>query len=376
MFDRRQLWIGIVLVVAVTVACTIAAFADAGRERSGAAPGVVVSGGSLRSQPPGMPIGLDYGNTLFGADAAAIASGLDDAEQLGASWVRVDLPWDGIQPATSETAYDWSRFDTLVSAASARGLRLLVTVVDPPVWARVAACATQENCEPLDPRAYAAFAARAAARYAPRGVHDWEIWNEENLGGFTVSADPAASYAALLAASHQAIHHADPKALVMVGGLGMGQTEQAKHWIGAYDFLAAVAKAGGLADADAVGVHPYDWDAAPKSSAAFALMDGAGHSLESVLVGYGHADLKFWITETGAPTAGSPKVSLARQAQLATETLAVETADPHVAGLFWYSDIDIPDDALYYGLRSADGTAKPAFAALRKAIAAYRAAVH
>lgn len=377
MSDRpRYFWIGIVLAVSITAACTIAAVSSSSRGRTGARPDIVMATDSLTSQPPGMPIGLDYGNTLFGADAAAIASGFDDAEKLGASWVRVDLPWDGIQPATSETAYDWSRFDTLVADAGARGLKLLVTVVDPPVWARNAACAAQETCEPLDPQAYAAFAARAAARYAPRGVHDWEIWNEENLGGFSVSADPAAAYAALLAASYQAVHHADPDALVMIGGLGMVQTEQAQHWTGAYDFLSGVAKAGGLADADAVGVHPYDWNTTPKDSAAFALIDGAGRSLASVLAAYGHPDLKFWITETGAPTAGSPKVSLARQAQLATQTVAAETADPHVDGLFWYSDIDIPGSDLYYGLRTADGTAKPAFAALRTAIAGYRATVH
>lgn len=377
MSDRpRRFWIGIVLAVVVTAACTVAAVAGSSRSGSGAVTGVVLTPGSLGAQPPGIPIGLDYGNTLFGADAAKIAAGFDDAQQLGASWVRVDLPWDGIQSATSETAYDWSRFDALVSAADSRDLRLLVTVVDPPVWARAAACASQETCEPVDPRSYADFAARAAARYAPLGVHAWEIWNEENLGSFSTSADPAAAYSALLAATYPAIHRADADALVMIGGLGMVQTDPAQHWTGAYDFLSGVAKAGGLADADAVGVHPYDWDTTPADSAAFTLIDGAGHSLESVLTAYGHPDLDFWITETGAPTAGSPKVSLARQAQLATQTVAAETADPHVQGLFWYSDIDIPGSDLFYGLRTANGAAKPAFAALRKAISAYRDSVH
>lgn len=376
MSDRpRYFWIGIVLAVSITAACTIAAVSSNSRGRVSAGPDVIVESGSAGAQPAGMPIGLDYGNTLFGADATAIASGFDDAEKLGASWVRVDLPWDGIQPADSETVYDWSRFDTLVSAAQARGLDLLVTIVDPPTWARVAACAGQQTCEPLDPKAYAAFAGRAAARYAPRGVHDWEIWNEENLGSFAASADPAAAYAALLSDSYTAIHRADAHALVMIGGLGMVQSEQSQQWTGAYQFLSEVAADGGLEHADAVGVHPYDWSTDPKSSAVFALIDGSGRSLESVLAAHGHPDMKFWITETGAPTAGSPKVSLTRQAQLAAETVQTETADPRVAGLFWYSDIDLPSSDLYYGLRTANGAAKPSFAALRKAIAAYRASV-
>lgn len=376
MSDRpRYFWIGIVLAVSITAACTIAAVSSNSRGHVSAVPDIVMATDSAGARPGGIPIGLDYGNTLFGADAAAIASGFDDARSLGASWVRVDLPWDGIQPADSETVYDWSRFDALVSAAQSRGLKLLVTVVDPPAWARLAACAAQQTCEPLDPKAYAAFAGRAAARYAPRGVHDWEIWNEENLGSFAASADPAAAYAALLSDSYTAVHHADPQALVMIGGLGMVQTQPSQQWTGAYQFLSGVAAAGGLDHADAVGVHPYDWSADPKSSSVFALIDGGGQSLQSVLAAHGHPDMKFWITETGAPTAGSPKVSLTRQAQLATDTVRTETADPHVDGLFWYSDIDIPSGELYYGLRTADGKAKPSFAALRKAIAAYRATV-
>ena len=383
----RYFWIGIALALSIGMACTIAAVSSSrgGGDNGSGLPDVVSITSSARSQPAGIPIGLDYGNTLYNAGAAKIAAGLDDAQKLGASWVRVDLPWDGVQDTTT-TAYDWSHFDELVTAASSRGLRLLVTVVDPPAWARNPLCNTQESCEPENPSAYAAFAAKAAARYAGSGVHDWEIWNEENLGSFAVSKNPEAAYEKLLADSYTAIHAADSGALVMIGGLGMAQTDASQGWIGAYDFLSGVALRGGLDYADAVGVHPYDWNQMPTAAPEFTMIDETGRSLESILQKYGHSEMPFWITETGAPTSGSGKaastdssgathVTYNRQAQLATATVAAETADPHIKGLFWYTDTDLPANDLYFGLRTSSGKAKPAFAALQKAITAYRASL-
>jgi hypothetical protein len=383
MSDRpRFFWIGIALALSIAAACTVAAVSSSHSGTGSAQPDIVAAS----TQPPGIPIGLDYGNTLFNAGSSKIATGLEDAKKLGASWVRLDLPWDGVQDTSSSSAYDWSHFDELVDAANSRGLELLVTVVDPPTWARTPGCNTQESCEPLDPKAYAAFAAHAAARYAPYGVHDWEIWNEENLGSFAVSAHPAAAYETLLSDSYTAIHQADKHSLVMIGGLGMSETDPSQNWIGAYSFLSEVAVAGGLDFADAIGVHPYDWNHMPADSAAFKLIDGTGESLESILETYGHSGTPFWITETGAPTSGSGSaastdstgashVTYTRQAQLATATVVTETADPHIRGLFWYTDTDLPGSGLYYGLRTAHGAAKPAFSALQEAIAAYRASL-
>ena len=376
----RYFWIGIVLALSIAAACTIAAV-------SGAAGGAPARGPLSTAQPPGIPMGMDYGATLFKADASAISSGLADATGVGDSWIRVDLPWDGIQPADSRTSYDWGRFDSLVAAADARGLKMLVTIVDPPIWARDPACVSEEACEPASAQAYAAFAALAAKRYAPDGVHDWEIWNEENLGSFDVAASPAQAYTTLLQDSYIALHQADPKAVVLLGGLGMTATVDSRHWISAYQFLSGVARDGGLGYADAIGVHPYGWPALPQNSPVFAEIDSGPDNLESILTEYGRGGVPFWITETGAPTEGpgaaaadasaatahASHVTLAWQAQLTTATVAEATADPHIKALFWYTDIDLPASGLYFGLRTASGAEKPAYDALRSAIAAYRA---
>lgn len=388
MSDRpRQFWLGIVLAVAITAACTIVAVSHSGGN-AGAAPGMITETESAAArQEPGIPMGLDYGATLFKASPAAIGAALDEAVGVGDTWVRVDLPWDGIQPSDSETVYDWSRFDTFVSAADGKGLKLLVTIVDPPIWARVASCASSEACEPTSPQAYAAFAAAAAKRYAPYGVHDWEIWNEENLGSFAASADPEQAYTQVLEDTSIALHRADPSAVVILGGLGMVGSVPAREWIGAYEFLAGVARDGGLGYADAIGVHPYGAPYLPAHSPVFKEIDGGSQSLESILGRYGYAKTPFWITETGAPTegpgpaaasespatAGATHVTEAWQATIAAATVALAASDPRIRALFWYSDVDLPASGLYYGLYTASGEPKPAYTALANAIAAYRA---
>lgn len=370
----RYFWIGIVLALSVAAACTIAAVSSADRGNGSALSPLVITTQSAPAQPPGIPIGLDYGDTLFAADSAKISAGLADATAIGASWIRIDLPWDGIQPSWSTTSYDWSKFDNLVEAAESRGLLVLATIVDPPVWARAAACKSDEACEPADPKAFAAFAALAAKRYAPVGVHDWEIWNEENLQGFASSANPAAAYTTLLSDTYAAIHAVDSRALVMLGGLGMVDSNPSRHWIGAYDFLSGVAAAGGLSSADAIGVHPYDWTDLPQDGAPFTMIDSSKQSLESVLRFYGHAAIPFWITETGVPT-GAGYVSLQTQASLAQDIVATETKDPRIEGLFWYTDTDLPNSGLYFGLRTASGTVKPAMGVLTAAIKTYRGSI-
>lgn len=388
MSDRSpRFWIGIVLAVMITAACTISATVGSSGGNPRSAPSLAETTGPAGRQPPGIPMGLDYGATLFKASPAAIDKSLDEAVGLGDSWVRVDLPWDGIQPADSETAHDWSRFDSFVNAANAKGLKLLVTIVDPPIWARVSSCASEEACAPVSAGAYAAFAAAAAGRYAKDGVHDWEIWNEENLGSYAATPDPEQAYTDVFEDASIALHKADPEAVVILGGLGMVDTVASRNWISAYEFLAGVARDGGLGYADAIGVHPYGAPYLPSDSPVFKEIDVDARSLESILKQYGRANIPFWITETGATTQGlgpaaadggaatanATHVTEAWQARIATATVATATSDPHIKALFWYSDVDLPASGLYYGLMTASGLPKPAYAAMKAAIAAYRA---
>jgi polysaccharide biosynthesis protein PslG len=114
----------------------------------------------------------------------------------------------------------------------------------------------------------------------------------------------------------------------------------------------------------------------------------APESLRDILSDHGSASLPIWITEFGAPTGGpgtvsdgSPEsigptathVTEARQAEIARDSVAATAADPGIAALIWYGwrDLGVSDvtSENFYGLRRADGAAKPALAALRDAVA-------
>ncbi|MGH3417608.1 MAG: cellulase family glycosylhydrolase, partial [Actinocrinis sp.] len=304
------------------------------------------------------------------------AEGLGDATGVGAGWIRTDLAWYRIQ--TGPDSWDWSSFDRTVAYAKDRGLKVLAVLGQAPAWARDPACATQLWCPPADNDQFAAFAARAAQRYSVDLVPAWEVWNEENTTGFwSGGADPAA-YGALLKVTATAVRAAQPKAEIVFGGLtvpasGKGLTP--------HDFLLAVARAGFLPYADAIGYHPYTFPKPPAASAAFAAISTGPGSLAAVLDRYRAGSMPIWLTETGAPVdaAADPYTAasiIARseqtQAAYVADLVATATKNPHVKALFWFSDIDLPGQNLYFGLRRADGTRRPSFAALAKAIGAYQ----
>lgn len=339
--------------------------------------------------------GVAYGDTLTWKNDKDLARALQDADDLGATWIRVDLSWNDIQPDSSND-YLWSRFDRIAEGARVHRLNVLATIAYTPAWARQAGCMDSPSCAPADPAAFAAFAAKVAARYAPLGVHTWEVWNEPNFGFWTPRADPA-GYERLLADTSAALRKADPKAFVVLGGLAAVRTDPATGALSPYDFVSAVFKLGGNHAVDAVAYHPYNGADLPSSYAngetPFDRISSSGDSVAAALAEYGSANMPIWITETGvstnAPgnaadgTSNRPDgtyVTEGYQAQIAANTVSTLAANPHVATMFWYSDQDsalaqdYSDLGAFFGLRRFDGSPKPAFGALKTAIAAYTAA--
>jgi hypothetical protein len=102
----------------------------------------------------------------------------------------------------------------------------------------------------------------------------------------------------------------------------------------------------------------------------------------------GDAGKPIWVTEYGAPSGGpgttatpvnyhlndSPDhVDEALQAIMATDFITSVTTTSWVAVGFWYSYRDLGTNQSntenFYGLRRADGSIKPAYSALKQAIA-------
>ncbi len=339
------------------------------------------------AQPdPSIPIGIALGSSLVGASDQRIAADLDDVAALGATWVRADLPWASVEPAAAGRD-SWGFFDRLVAAAGARRLQVLPVLAYSPGWARPAGC-TSEQCAPADPAPFAAFAAAAAARYAPLGIHTWEIWNEPNTREFWRPAPDPAAYVALLAATAPAMRAVDPSVRLVSGGLSPAATGDGR--ISQTDYLSAMCRLGAGRFVDAVGYHPYSYPVPPAYPApwnAWAQMTATTPSFASILAACGGARPRIWITEYGAPTGGpgatatvddfrighSPDhVDEQLQARMAAEALRLAVTTPAVGAFFWYSERDLGTDPGdredFFGLRRADGTPKPAWDALRSAI--------
>lgn len=133
---------------------------------------------------------------------------LGEAVQAGAGMIRINALWSSIAPAPPPSSgdgarpgwagYEWSAVDGAVRSASARRLRIMITVYRAPRWAEGAdrpSTARGGTWKP-DPVAYGAFAQAIARRYSgrfpdpevPRAalppVRFFEAWNEPNQDYF------------------------------------------------------------------------------------------------------------------------------------------------------------------------------------------------
>lgn len=333
-------------------------------------------------------MGISYPEILPGMTDAQLAAALDDDVALGVGWIRFDIGWEAVQP-DSPTTYDWSAFDRITTAANQRGLSMLPILNFTPAWARSPGC-TWDHCAPANPAQFATFAAAAAARYAPLGIHAWEVWNEPNTGGAWAPSPSVSQYVSVLQATVPAIKAVDRSATVISGGLAPSATDATD--ISQLDWIAAFAQAGGLALVDAVGYHPYSFPVPPgtyETWSAWSQMASTPTSLQSVMGAAGYPNMKLWGTEYGAPTNGpgiaasptnyqlnnSPDhVTEDLQAIMATQSVQLAKSSSLLGALFWYTGRDAGTNTAstenFFGLRRYDGSQKPAWAALQAAVAA------
>jgi hypothetical protein len=254
---------------------------------------------SAQAVPRGF-FGIAPQTSIGPKDTARMRSG-------GLETIRAPLNWGAVQP-TARGGFDWSAFDDVVATAAEGRLEVLPFLCSPPGWA-----VRPHTRLPIDSgrqrRAWTEFARAAVERYGPRGtfwdehapgtkdplprlpIHAWQIWNEENFFYFTRPASPT-RYAKLLAISHRAIHRADPRAEVVIGGLFGNPKQSPPAAMEAVDFLDRLYRVRGVkADFDAVALHPYAADAAELR----VLVDG----VRRTMVRHGDRRAGLYLTEIG-----------------------------------------------------------------------------
>ena len=162
----------------------------------------------------GSPYGVLFTQVDHSTPTARLQAMMDSAQQANAAWVRVDFFWYSVE--WNRGAVNWAYFDTVVSLARARNLRLIATLWGTPQWA--ASDGVFSYGVP-NTAAWETFVSAVATRYRGR-VAVWEIWNEPDAR-FYWRGSPA-QYAQLLASAYTRIKAADPDAAVALGGLAQG----------------------------------------------------------------------------------------------------------------------------------------------------------
>jgi len=307
------------------------------------------------------------GNELYALSDADLTATIAGYRQLGVKWVRFDFDWSVIEP--SPKSYRFRRYDEVVGRLAQANIRVLGLIAYTPAWAN--GNRASKFYPPREPRAFAEFAAVLAARYAAKGVHDWEIWNEPNLGQFWGDAPDPAAYAGLLRHVYPALKKADPAARVITGGLAQPATSATT--IDALGYLQALYRNGAQGYFDAVGDHPYTSPRLPGDDAAhnWKKMAAATSSLLAIMRQHGDGGKKIWITEYGAPTGGKDRwgtvIGESRQAAMVEQAFEEAASASWAGPLFWYNYKDFcpqgpdADAECFFGLVRFDGSQKPAF---------------
>ena len=133
-------------------------------------------------------------------------------DTAGFNWVKFQVHWSEIQ--REPDWHDPLPVDRMVELYEGTDIRILISVVGAPDWAR-----DPENEQLLaDFEAFAGFMGFMAERYQGR-VHAWEIWNEQNMAHEMHGTVRVSDYAYLLEAGYRGVKNADPDALVVFGGL-------------------------------------------------------------------------------------------------------------------------------------------------------------
>jgi polysaccharide biosynthesis protein PslG len=327
---------------------------------------------------------LTYGiQTFVWWDQGNAGLYLDWVRLMSFSHVKQMFAWEDLEPERG--VWDFSQADRIVDEVARRDLQLVARLGRTPAWAIAQdqdADADIHDTPPADNADFAAYCGALAARYAGQ-IAAYQVWNEPNLSREWGGQEPSAeAYLALLRACSDAIHAADPDAIVISAGLAPTGTHDASAHRDDL-FLQELYDAGFAGVADVVGAHAPGF-APPAYGPDDAEADGQGRwatfrrieDLRKIMVRNGDAARQMAILEFGYTT--DPVNPAYAWFALDEETQAsalLEAYDYAVAhwrpwvGLM--SLIYLPDDSwtrqdetYWWAISTADQGHRPAFYAL------------
>lgn len=212
--------------------------------------------------PTAPPEVFGYGIAVNGVGGGPVDFFMGQVKSLGLGWVKQQVKWSNFEGGPGQM--DWSGFDAVVDSAEKKGLKVMFSVVDAPLWARPSY--TDENLQggpPDDLTVFADFLGRLVDRYKGR-IHAIEVWNEQNLDREWDTAEGVnpERYVEMLRLAYQTIKSRDPNIIVISGAL----SPAAGPWVDPnnparitvmddFEYMERMIAAGLLDVCDCVGAH-------------------------------------------------------------------------------------------------------------------------
>lgn len=193
------------------------------------------------------------------------------AQQVGANWIKQQVRWGDFGHGPTDEEIDWSGFDGVIRSCNKRNIKVMLSIVTAPEWARPGLSGT--HGPPTDLNLYADFIGKVVDRYKGK-VHAIEVWNEQNLSrewGTNPQQLSAARYIEMLRLAYQTIKARDPNIIVISGALSPTGWNDGVNATDDFVYMQQMIDAGLLDTTDCVGVHHNGYNIGPSVSAQTAL---------------------------------------------------------------------------------------------------------
>ncbi|MBP1467167.1 O-antigen ligase family protein [Candidatus Chloroploca sp. M-50] len=299
-------------------------------------------------QADGPTLGINLFNVHLEPDPVAVQRSFELSAELGARFVRMQVPWDDLEIHGRGDFEDrrnveaigvvssWAKYDRIAHAARAAGIELIWRLERPPVWARrqfeadpvfQAGLLVDGNSTgpPDDLADYAAFVRAVVERYNGNGVDDapgspvvryFQIWNEPNLRNEWNWHDPRPEdFVELLRVGATAVRETNPDAVVIFPGLAPTDGLDFRAPMTELEYLDRVYRAGGAAYFDVMAAQGYGLGQSPDEH-RYVFLRGRGNwnwqrpidtrndvsrvvLLREVMERHGDHATPIWITEFG-----------------------------------------------------------------------------
>ena len=291
-------------------------------------------------------IGIQPVNPFWRSNLREAEDSYSKIARVGFQWVRITASWHRIQ-SQRNGGYDWQDIDDAVALARKYNLKVLMQISGAPEWATGADKLSAAEKNALNARKiwvasfaplpqynneFSNFVSALVKRYAPKGVIDYEFWNEPGNPEFwhDTIQNPRPNpehYTDLLKIAYTAAHDAHNDVNVMAGGMTVGNSNSSTGYVEPMEFLERMYRAGAKGYFDGLSHHPYGIYARTFRDNGWANMigdvvapGGGEKTLYQIMSEHGDGNKKIWITEVGIDAA-YPGVEETKQANVISKIL-------------------------------------------------------